>query len=238
VVAVSTISYGSYLLQKLIKKRGVVLSALFGGAYSSTVTTIVMARRAATEKQHSHLFAGAILMASGVMYLRLITLIACFNRRLAAPLAPSFLVLAGLAIATGWLWSRRPDAAASPVEQQFEQPKNPLELRTAFFFAALFLIMLIATQLAIVHLGRAGIMTLAIIMGITDVDPFIMGTTQAAGSLCPMKIAAAAILVAAASNNLIKGIYARSLADKETGRQSLYFLAGLGVLGLTPLLWL
>ena len=38
VVAVSAISYGSYVLQKLTKERGgVVLAALLGGAYSSTV---------------------------------------------------------------------------------------------------------------------------------------------------------------------------------------------------------
>lgn len=44
VVAVSTISYGSYILQKLTKERGgVVLAAFLGGAYSSTLTTVVMA---------------------------------------------------------------------------------------------------------------------------------------------------------------------------------------------------
>jgi uncharacterized membrane protein (DUF4010 family) len=58
VVAVSTISYGSYVLQRLTKGQGgVVLAALLGGAYSSTVTTVVMARRAARE-QHPDLFAG------------------------------------------------------------------------------------------------------------------------------------------------------------------------------------
>ena len=50
VVAISTISYASYVLQKLTKGQGgVVLAALLGGAYSSTVTTVVMARRAKLE---------------------------------------------------------------------------------------------------------------------------------------------------------------------------------------------
>jgi len=63
VVAVSTISYGSYVVQKVTKQRGgVVLAALLGGAYSSTVTTVVIARRAARER-HAHLFAGGILIA-------------------------------------------------------------------------------------------------------------------------------------------------------------------------------
>jgi len=237
VVAVSTISYGSYVLQRVTKQRGgVVLAALLGGAYSSTLTTVVISRRAAHE-QHPHLFSGCILIASGVMYIRLVALIALFNGSLAVALALPFFVLAVLAIATGWIWSRRPDAQASDVKREY-QPKNPLELGAAFLFALLFLVMLVATQLAVTYLGRAGVNVLAAIMGVTDVDPFIMGMTQAAGKLTPLKVAAAAVAIAAASNNLVKGIYAYSLADKKTGIQALSFLAGLAALGLTPLLLL
>jgi uncharacterized membrane protein (DUF4010 family) len=237
VVAVSTISYGSYVLQKATKQRGgVVLAAFLGGAYSSTLTTVVISRRAAHEA-HPHLFSGGILIASGMMYFRLVALVALFNRHLAVALAPPFLALAVLAIATGWFWSSRPDAEGSEVKRQYE-PKNPLELKAAFLFALLFLIMLIATQLTVTYLGRAGVNVLAAIMGVTDVDPFIMGMTQAAGTLTPLKIAAAAVVIAAASNNLIKGIYAYSLADRKTGIQGLRLLAGLALLGLAPLFWL
>jgi uncharacterized membrane protein (DUF4010 family) len=237
VVAVSTISYGSYILQKLTKEHGgVVLAAFLGGAYSSTLTTVVMARRAAHE-EHPHLFAGGMLIASGVMYLRLVALLALFNRHLMSMLMLPFFVLSGLAIVVGWIWSRRPDAGAEQVKRQFE-PNNPLELSAAFFFALLFLAMLVATQLAVRYLGTAGVNILAVIMGVTDVDPFIMGMTQAAGSLTPLNVAAGAVLMAAASNNLMKGIYAYSLADRKTGIQSLFLLTALAALGLVPLLWL
>lgn len=237
VIAVSTISYGSYVLQRLTKEQGgVVLAALLGGAYSSTVTTVVIARRAAREP-HSHLFAGGILIASGVMYLRLVALLALFNRQLMYVLVLPFLVLSGLAVGIGWLWARRADAGAQAVRREFE-PKNPLELLTAFLFAVLFLAMLVATQLAVTYLGRAGVNTLAAIMGVTDVDPFIMGMTQAAGTMTPLRVAAVAVLIAAASNNLVKGIYSYCLADRKTGVQSLTLLAALAGLGLVPLLWL
>jgi uncharacterized membrane protein (DUF4010 family) len=237
VIAVSTISYGSYVLQRLTKEQGgVVLAALLGGAYSSTVTTVVIARRAAREP-HPHLFAGGILIASGVMYLRLVVLLALFNRQLMYVLVLPFLVLSGLAVGIGWLWTRRADAGAQAVRREFE-PKNPLELLTAFLFAVLFLAMLVATQLAVIYLGRAGVNTLAAIMGVTDVDPFIMGMTQAAGTMTPLKVAAVAVLIAAASNNLVKGIYSYCLADRKTGVQSLTVLAALAGLGLVPLLWL
>jgi uncharacterized membrane protein (DUF4010 family) len=237
VVAVSAVSYGSYVLQKITKERGsVVLAAFLGGAYSSTITTVVMSRRAARE-QRPHLFAGGILIASGVMYFRLAALLALFNWQLMLRLASPFLALGVAAIVAGWLWSRRPDASAAPVKREFE-PNNPLELRAALLFALLFLGMLIATQLAVNYLGKAGVDGLAAVMGVTDVDPFILGMTQAAGSLTPLRTAAVAVLIAAASNNLVKGIYSYSFADRATGRQAFTLLLSLALAGLIPLLWL
>jgi len=237
VVAVSSVSYGSYVIQKVTKgKGGVILAALLGGAYSSTVTTIVMARRAKRELR-PNLFSGGMLIASGVMYLRLAGLVTLFNRNLMASLWLPFLALAAAGVGLGWLWTLLPDGKEGTVEREFE-PNNPLELRAAFFFSALFLAMLIATHLVVTYLGRAGVYSLALIMGCTDVDPFIMGMTQSAGSSTAVGVAAAAILIAAASNNLVKGIYAFCLSDRKTGIRSLCLLAGLALAGIAPLLWL
>ena len=171
------------------------------------------------------------------MYLRVAALLALFNHQLASMLAPACLTLAGAAIVIGLLWSHRPDEAASEVKREFE-PSNPLELMAAFLFAVFFLAMLITTQLAVTYLGRAGVNILAVVLGVTDVDPFIMGMTQAAGTLTPLKLAAGAVLIAAASNNIAKGIYSYSLADRKTGIQSASFLVGLGLAGLSPLFWI
>ena len=236
VVAVSGVSYGSYVIQKVTRGQGGVLfAALLGGAYSSTVTTVVLARRAPREGR-PHLFAGATLVASGVMYLRLAGLVALFNASLIGVLGVPFLALAGAALLTGWIWTRLPDSNAAPVAREFE-PKNPLELRAAFVFGALFLAMLVATHLVVTYLGKAGVYSLAAIMGLTDVDPFIMGMTQAGGAGTSLTVAAASILIAAASNNLVKGIYAYSMSDRKTGIQSLTLLASLAAAGLAPLVW-
>jgi uncharacterized membrane protein (DUF4010 family) len=236
VVAVSAVSYGSYVLQRMTKGQGgVILAALLGGAYSSTVTTVVLARRSMREDQ-PHLFAGGILIASGMMYLRLTILLALFNRDLMNRLAPFFLVLAGLAISVGWLWSRKGDANAVKVIREFA-PRNPLEISAALLFALLFVAMLAATHMAIEYLGETGVYILAAVMGITDVDPFIMSMTQSASTLTLLQVASSGIVVAASSNNVVKGIYAFALSPHQTGMQSLCFLLGLAVVGLIPLLW-
>jgi len=156
---------------------------------------------------------------------------------MAVEIARPFLALAGAAILCGLLWSRRPDAIRSQVKREYE-PGNPLDIGAAFLFALLFLFMLIATQLAITYLGHAGVEILAAIMGVADVDPFTLSMTQSAGTLTPLQIAAKGVLIAAASNNLMKGIYSFSLADRPTGIQSLSLLGALAVAGLVPLFWL
>jgi uncharacterized membrane protein (DUF4010 family) len=237
VVAVSGVSYGSYVLQRVTKQAGgVLLVGLLGGAYSSTVTTVALARRARQEER-PHLFAGGILVASGVMYLRLAVLLAIFSRPLLALLGPWFAGLALSAALAGWLWSRLPDTRSQEVKRQY-QPKNPLELGTALLFAALFVVMVIATRLAVTYLGRAGVFALAAIMGVVDVDPFVLGIAQSAGTATPLVLAASAILVTSACNNIVKGIYAYSFADHQTGVQGLIALFLLAASGLLPLAWL
>src|SRR5271156_6547326 len=83
VVAVSAFSYASYLLQLWTTgKSGILLAAVLGGLYSSTATTVVFAKRAKDERR-PHLFSGAILIASSVMYLRILILVALFSMELA-----------------------------------------------------------------------------------------------------------------------------------------------------------
>lgn len=235
VVAVSAVSYASYVLQRWTRGGGgVILAALLGGAYSSTVTTVVLAKKSAGGQQ-PHLYSGGILIASGMMYLRLAVLLAIFNRDLMIALAPAFVVLGALAVGAGWLWSHRA-GTAGPEPAGEPDPHNPLELSAAFLFALLFLGMLVATQLATTYLGRTGVYTLAAIMGVTDVDPFIMGLTQAAGTSTSVGVAAAGILIAAASNNVVKGVYAWYFSRSPAGRQSLSLLVALAAAGLVPLL--
>jgi len=234
VVAVSAISYASYLLQVWTKGRGgVLLAALLGGAYSSTLTTVVLAKRA-REQSRPHLYSGSILAASGVMYLRLLALLLIFNRQILHRLWLPFLLLAAGALLGALAWMRLDHGAKS--QQEFK-PRNPLQLGVAFLFAALFIATLFVTHIALLYLGRAGLFGLAGIMGLADVDTFILSLANSSASLTPVDLAADAIVIAAASNNLVKGIYAYSFADRRTGLQGLVLLTVLAILGVLAMLY-
>ncbi len=232
VIAASAISYGSYLLQKLRRGKGALwISAVLGGIYSSTATTVVLAKRA--RQQHApHLFSGSILMASGVMYLRLLVLVGLFNRALARRLSFGFLLAGFGGLLVGWVWSRLHDTGGKG-EARSVEIKNPLELSAAFLFALLFVVLLAATHYAVVYFGRGGVYGLAALTGFTDIDPFVLGLTQSTAT--PMELAAAAIAIAAASNNVAKSAYAMAFADRETGTQVLALLMGVSLMGLLPL---
>ena len=236
VVAISGVSYGSYLLEKLSQgKGGARLSAMLGGLYSSTFTTVVMAKEAKTAGA-PHTYAGGILIASGVMYLRFLALIGIFNRELMDRLLIPFLVLGAIGISGGWIWSSLADTPKDAMPHP-QSNKNPLELGSAFLLGLVFLVVLVATNFALVHLGSRGIYGMAVISGLAPVDPFIMGLTQTAGKMTPIGLAVAGIIVAAVSNNFAKAIIALALADSKTGKQSLILMLGLTALGLVPLLW-
>ena len=236
VAAVSAVSYASYIVQLRTKEQaGVLLSAILGGLYSSTVVTVVLAKRARDENR-PHLFSGGILIASSVMYIRLLILIAMFSASLALKLLPSFLALAVAGTFVGWLWARRSEMEGKVIGGG--APANPLEIRAALLFGLFFVAMLALTHYAEILLGSAGVYGLAVLTGFTDISPFVMGLTQTTGHSISLALAASAILVAAASNNVVKGGYAYALADWKTGRQSLAMLLALTILGLLPLIWL
>jgi uncharacterized membrane protein (DUF4010 family) len=69
-VAVCTLSYGSYLLQRYwVSNRSAFVTAILGGLYSSTATTVVLARRASTREIPLARAQVGIALATAVMYL-------------------------------------------------------------------------------------------------------------------------------------------------------------------------
>ena len=226
-VVVCTLSYASYLAQRYWAPaaRGLWMAAL-GGLYSSTATTVVLARQAkADESLRGHAQAG-ITLATGIMYLRILAIVAVFNFSLARRL---LIPLVGLSFAAALIcalqyWFLRP----SPMEPQPKPvSQNPLELGAAAIFAVLFVLTSLLSTWVTTEFGIAGVYWLAAVIGIADIDPFVLNLAQGGTLGIPSDAVAVAILIAASSNNLLKAGYAVSFAG---GRAAVPSVAALVVL--------
>jgi uncharacterized membrane protein (DUF4010 family) len=236
-LAVCTLSYASYLLRRFLAPTDSDLAvALLGGLYSSTATTVVLARAAAAEPSGNAVAQAGIILATGVMYLRILVVIAIFDLALAMQLAPVMigLSLAGLALAAIQYRRARGKATAASTTT----PRNPLELTAAAIFAVLFVAISIATVWVRAHFGAIGVDALALVVGFTDIDPFVLSLAQGSAGAMPLATASAAILIAAASNNVLKAVYTISFAGwraslPAAGSLVALAAAGVGVAFLT-----
>ena len=234
VVVISGISYLVYLMDQWKGKKGsTLISAILGGAYSSTLYTLLIAKRTQNEnmpRQHS----GSILIACGMMYFRLIAFLFILSLEVAKKLALTFIPLGIIAILFGLYWMKTEKQTDEITAEQYV--KNPLEIKSALLFASLFVFMGIITHLAQQYLGSSGIYSISFLSGLSDVDPFIMSISQSKSELISINIIATAIAIATQSNNLLKGIYAYSFGKGPFKMQTILFLMVLCVLGFSTFL--
>jgi uncharacterized membrane protein (DUF4010 family) len=236
-VVVCSLSYASYLAQRYwaAAARGLWMAAL-GGLYSSTATTVVLARQAKSDSAMRARAQAGITLATAIMYVRILAVVAFFNLPLAWELAPSLLCLslAGLAICAAQFRFAKPATDAKPQSSAGLQRTggNPLELGPAALFAALFVAVSFVSNWAKAQFGASGIYTLAAIVGVTDIDPFVLNLAQGGTTGMSNRALTAAILIAASSNNILKALYAAFFAGGRATAASAAVLVLLAVAGV------
>ena len=226
VVVISAISYGGYILQKyFFPSKGYYLTGIFGGLYSSTATTVVLTRKA-KYLSGCKVIDAAVISATSVMYLRLIVVALLFNFEIGKQLFLPFLFFSIIGFIVSAFYLK------TPVQEQ-QHPDivdtNPLELKTAFLFAFLFVAMMILTKFVTQEYGKSGLEILSFIVGFTDIDPFVLSILTGKFSVTSVQIVAA-IMIAAGSNNLLKAIYAIWFGGWKNSYKSAFWIALLGVI--------
>jgi len=203
VVAVSGISYCSYLLQRyFLPRRGLLMTAALGGAYSSTAVTIVLARRAREAPAHAAQASAAIAVATGMMYLRLLVIVAVLGGMdIALGVAIPF-VPAAIASAAAAFWMDRRTSQQDWTLSD-STAANPLELPTAFLFAVLLVAFVALSGFALERFGSRGLDALALAAGFGDVDAFIIALLGGKFAVTLGALTKAMVL-ATGSNNLLK----------------------------------
>ncbi len=235
-VVVSGLSYASYLAQTyFFKQRGMLITGLLGGLYSSTAATVVIARQAA-ETGDTRSVSPAIILATAMMYLRLLLLIAVLGHRDAAEhLAIPFLLFVLASGIAAFMLYRNGSAKAGNVTTA--PLGHPLEVSTAATFAMLFVIFAALTQFIVGHFGSIGLHTLSFVTGLTDIDPFILSLLAGKITIDPSLIIGA-IVIASGSNNLFKAGYAMALARRHGVLGAALWLTALFCASLVYVFWI
>jgi uncharacterized membrane protein (DUF4010 family) len=169
VVLVTGFSFAGYIANRIFGERhGTIATALIGGAYSSTAITQSLAQRLGSREQGGAEPAG-IALASAVMYLRVIVLVAVLAPRILWPfvivVAPPLIV----AWVAGW-WLYR----IAPKTEGPSPPGNPIALLPAVAFLLFIAAAAVIARWAEGRFGEQGIAVLLLIMGSMDVDAAIV----------------------------------------------------------------
>ncbi len=202
VVLIVGISLGGYIIYKFFGSgAGLVLGGLLGGLISSTATTVSYAKRTKHAPASVNLAAIVVLIASTVVFARLLLeMLAVAPALFAAAVLPFALMLLTLAALSGLLWLRSRDESNVMPEQE-----NPSELKSAVFFGVLYAVVLFAAAAVKERFGSSGLYVVAALSGLTDVDAITLSTAQMVNA---ERLAADSgwrvILVAALSNLLFK----------------------------------
>ena len=235
VVVTTGISYLGYVFQTyLYPRKGMLLTGLMGGLYSSTMTTLVLAKRTRNHEDQTREAAAAILLSTPTMYLRMLFLVLAFKPLIGLQLLAPFGCLSLLSAGYAW-WIRRgpaaqPGPAAEP--QATVAERNPLELTAALLFALMFLAVAFITKYVLLYFSTAGLRLLSFVVGASDIVPFVVSVLQGNLGLGDTQILHA-IVIATASNNLMKAVYVYLFGNRRTAH-----LAGVGMAGLALLSFL
>jgi uncharacterized membrane protein (DUF4010 family) len=237
VVLIVGISLAGYVMYKLFgEKAGVMMGGILGGLISSTATTVSYARRSRQARGGSKLAAQVILIASTVVFVRVLVLIAATApvslREAGPPLGAMLAVMIVLSAGT-WFMERH-------AKVQMPIQGNPTELKSAILFAALFALVTLGVAAAKEHFGQRGLYLVAILSGLTDMDAITLSTTQIVQSgQTDVHTGWRLILAAALANLVFKAGTTAVLGDRKlflrvSALFGVAFAAGILILILWP----
>ena len=238
VVLIAAMSFvGYFAVKEAGARKGAIFTGLFAGLASSTALTLHFSRLARARPDLGPVLATGILLACGTMFPRiaLVLAVAAPSALMAALLPLSLMTLAvyGAAFYQWWTSGEGPAQAAAPLS-------NPLELSAAIGFGALLALVMVLAKAVEVWLGSAGVLALSAASGIADVDAITLSLAGMTGTGLDLKTTATGIVIAAATNSLVKGGMATTIGGRRLGMivaLPLVVAAVLGPLAIWLTLW-
>ncbi len=210
VVFISGISFVGYILMKWLREKGIALTGILGGLVSSTATTMSFAERSVKEKKVSRALALGVILANGVMFIRILVEVFVVNQQLFFALLLPLAILALITIVVSYfIWIKAKDIKGKLTLL------SPFRLRPALKFALFFAAIIALTKIAHLHLAARGVYLVSFLSGFADVDAITLSLSQLAKGSLLLDTAKDGIIIAALTNVAVKGGIAWFFGGKE-----------------------
>jgi uncharacterized membrane protein (DUF4010 family) len=210
VVLIAGINLVGYVLIKILgSQQGIGLAGLLGGLASSTAATLGFSRHSREEPYLARDLAFGIVLASTVMFARVLIAVLAINPDLARSLLIPIACAGGVGIlGCAFLWFYRRPKCPAEGEKENLQPRNPFELRAAIQFGLLFGLTLLISKAAQQYLGAPGVYLSSVVAGGADVDAIVFSLSNLASGAIPVRVASQGIMLAALANTVVKAAIA------------------------------
>jgi uncharacterized membrane protein (DUF4010 family) len=214
-ILVAAMSFAGYVaIRATGDHAGIILAGIAGGLASSTATTLSLARMAREHAEASTLLAAGILFAGVAMVARIAVIIAVFNQALFTatilPLAAAMLIL----VLSGAFLLYRSRGQAANLSILL---RNPFDLLTALKLTALIATVMVLAQVLSRSVGGAGVLALAAVSGLVDVDALTLSMARQASPQIALEMAANAILLCAGVNTAAKSVMTMVIGGRTIG---------------------
>jgi uncharacterized membrane protein (DUF4010 family) len=235
VILVTGLSFAGYVANRIFgEAHGTVVTAVIGGAYSSTAVTASLAQRLRSEESNIRTLSAGIALASAVLYVRVLLLTFVLANFAFIPLAMILAPAALVAAIIGLLLLRRSGAATT---DESVKTRNPIRLLPAFFFALTVAAMSLAARWAEAKFGSSGIAYLVLIMGSLDVDAAIITLGALPTDTILSNLAGFLLAMTVLANMIFKAGVAGFTAGGKNGRSAVAALLASSIVLAIAGLW-
>jgi uncharacterized membrane protein (DUF4010 family) len=233
VALIAGISFSGYVAIRLLgPRRGLGVTGIVGGLASSTAVTLTFSGKARELPALRISCALAVVLASSIMFPRVLVEIAIANANLLPRVSPPIAAMGIAGLIASWRLGRRSSRLETAPDVDL---KNPFELSSAIKIALLYAVVLFGAKAATVYFGSKGTYAAGVLGGLTDVDAITLSMASLAKTSLSDQVAATTIYLGTVANTMVKAAIATAIGGWEFGRLVLVAFSAVLVAGLVGL---
>jgi uncharacterized membrane protein (DUF4010 family) len=229
VVFITGLSFVGYILIKTVGvNKGIGLTSLLGGLFSSTAVTVALSDKGRGKKNYMP-FVSGIILASSIMFLRVLILVSAINPNL---LGSILFPLVAMALSGFIIFFIVAKTGEKNKSEKFEV-KTPFAIIPALKFGAFFVFILAISKLLYLFIGNNGVYLSGLISGLADVDAITLTLSTLSLGALASRVAVVGIILAVLSNTLVKTGISFYMGGKNIGKWVAIFFAIILAIGFS-----